>query len=97
MPSRKPPSFDLEKMLSYRVSMLFGRLSVGTSRQLVGSFDLALREWRVLALLAKLTGELDVAEACAQRADVVAGRVAPAADPVVEVPAPEGAPAKPAA
>jgi len=50
-----------------------------------------------LALLAKLTGELDVAEACAQRADVVAGRVAPAADPVVEVPAPEGAPAKPAA
>lgn len=54
MPSRKPPSFDLEKMLSYRVSMLFGRLSVGTSRQLVGSFDLALREWRVLALLAKL-------------------------------------------
>jgi DNA-binding MarR family transcriptional regulator len=50
---RKPPVFDLEQLLTYRISMLFNRLSVGTSRQLAGRFDLALREWRVLALLAK--------------------------------------------
>lgn len=48
------PDFDLEKMLTYRVSMLYNRLSIVTARQLAGGFDLALREWRVLALLAKL-------------------------------------------
>src|SRR3954468_5072470 len=46
-------SFDLEQMLSYRVSKLYSRLYVGTTRQIERGFGLATREWRVLALLGK--------------------------------------------
>ena len=54
MSSRKRTEvFDLEEMLTYQVSMLYSRLALATSRQLARGFDLALREWRVLALLAK--------------------------------------------
>ncbi len=52
--SRKPTEvFDLEQMLTYKVSLLYSRLALTTSRQLANQFDLALREWRVLALLGK--------------------------------------------
>jgi DNA-binding MarR family transcriptional regulator len=45
--------FDLEQMLTYKVSLLYSRLALATSRQLAQGFDLVLREWRVLALLAR--------------------------------------------
>jgi DNA-binding MarR family transcriptional regulator len=47
-----PLPFDLEQTVGYRISTLYSRLSLGTSRQLAG-FGLVLREWRLLALLAK--------------------------------------------
>lgn len=55
MPKRaKTASYDIEAMLSYRVSRLYSLIQAGTARQLDGGFGLILREWRVLALLAKL-------------------------------------------
>ena len=55
MPKRaKTASYDIEAMLSYRVSSLYSLIQAGTARQLDGGFRLILREWRVLALLAKL-------------------------------------------
>jgi DNA-binding MarR family transcriptional regulator len=45
--------FDLEDSLTFKVSMLYNRLALGTSRELANGFDLTLREWRVLALLAR--------------------------------------------
>jgi DNA-binding MarR family transcriptional regulator len=47
-----PLAFDLEQTVAFRISTLYSRLSLGTSRQLAG-FELVLREWRLLALLAK--------------------------------------------
>jgi DNA-binding MarR family transcriptional regulator len=47
------PFFDLEQTVSYRISTLYSRLSLATSRQLAAGFGLALREWRTLALLAR--------------------------------------------
>jgi len=51
---RRLHGFDLEKMLSYRLSTLSNRLYVGTTRQVESGFGLVTREWRVLALLGKL-------------------------------------------
>lgn len=48
----RQPSFDIESALSYRISSLYARLSGGTTQELAG-FDLALREWRVMAILAR--------------------------------------------
>lgn len=48
-----PSSFDLEQTLTYRISTLYARLSLATARQLADGFGLALREWRLLALLAR--------------------------------------------
>jgi len=54
MPKRNNPSaFDLEQMLTYRVSRLYHRLAAGTARTVEAGFGLAVREWRVLALLGK--------------------------------------------
>ena len=47
------PLFDLEQTVTYRISTLYSRLSLLTSRQLARDFGLALREWRLLALLAR--------------------------------------------
>lgn len=51
---RRLHGFDLEKMLTYRLTTLSNRLYVGTTRQVESGFGLATREWRVLALLGKL-------------------------------------------
>ncbi len=45
-------TFDIENALTYRISQLFGRLSAGTTQDLA-SFGLVLREWRVMAMLAR--------------------------------------------
>lgn len=44
--------FDIENALTYRISQLFTRLSTGTTQDLA-SFGLVLREWRVMAMLAR--------------------------------------------
>lgn len=54
MPARQATaSFDLQESLTFKISMLYNRLALGTSRELADGFDFALREWRVLALLAR--------------------------------------------
>lgn len=45
-------SFDIENALTYRISQLFTRLSAGTTQDLA-TFGLVLREWRVMAMLAR--------------------------------------------
>jgi DNA-binding MarR family transcriptional regulator len=42
--------FDLERMLSYRISKLYHRSYAAAARDIAGK-GLALREWRVMALL----------------------------------------------
>lgn len=42
--------FELEQMLSYRISKLFSRSSAAASRDIAG-LGMALREWRVIALI----------------------------------------------
>ena len=44
--------FDIENALTYRISQLFTRLSTGTTQDLA-AFGLVLREWRVMAMLAR--------------------------------------------
>jgi DNA-binding MarR family transcriptional regulator len=44
--------FDLEDLLTYRISSIYSQLSVGTAQELQ-QFDLVLREWRVIAMLAR--------------------------------------------
>ncbi len=44
--------FDIESALTYRISHLFTRLSTGTTQDLA-TFGLVLREWRVMAMLAR--------------------------------------------
>lgn len=43
--------FNLEDMLTFRISSLYSRLSAGTTQDLA-QFGLVLREWRVIAMLA---------------------------------------------
>lgn len=51
---KKPQaSFDIEQSLTFRISSLYGVLSAGTIQELSGTFGLAFREWRVMAILAK--------------------------------------------
>jgi len=45
--------FDLEDLLTYRISSIYSRLSVGTAMELSKPFNLVLREWRVMAMLAR--------------------------------------------
>ena len=45
-------TFDIESALTYRVSQLYTRLSTGTTHDLA-TFGLVLREWRVMAMLAR--------------------------------------------
>jgi DNA-binding MarR family transcriptional regulator len=53
MPRRQNASaFNLERMLTYRISMLYSLLYTGTTRQLT-EHGLVTREWRVLALLGR--------------------------------------------
>lgn len=44
--------FDIENALSFRISQLYTRLTTGTSQEL-STHGLALREWRVMAMLAR--------------------------------------------
>lgn len=44
---------DIEKLLTFRVSMLHHKMSVGSVRPRTLQHGLVLREWRVLAFLAK--------------------------------------------
>ncbi len=44
--------FDLEDLLTYRISSLYSQLSAGTAQELQ-QFGLVLREWRVIAMLAR--------------------------------------------
>lgn len=44
--------FDLEDMLTFRISSIYSQLSAGTSQEL-SEFGLVLREWRVIAMLAR--------------------------------------------
>lgn len=44
--------FDLEEMLTFRISSLYSQLSAGTAQELA-EFGLILREWRVIAMLAR--------------------------------------------
>jgi DNA-binding MarR family transcriptional regulator len=54
MKSKKPQaSFDIEQSLTFRISSLYGVLSAGTIQELSGTYGLAFREWRVMAILAK--------------------------------------------
>ena len=50
MPPRHPP-LELDRLFSYRISVLSNRLALGASRLYGRRFGLVLREWRVLALL----------------------------------------------
>ncbi|MCZ4314845.1 MarR family transcriptional regulator [Comamonadaceae bacterium G21597-S1] len=45
--------FDLEDLLTYRISSIYSRLAVGTATELAKPFNLVLREWRVMAMLAR--------------------------------------------
>ncbi len=45
-------TFDIESALTYRISQLYTRLSTGTTQDLA-KFGLVLREWRVMAMLAR--------------------------------------------
>lgn len=45
-------TFDIESALTYRISHLYIRLSAGTTQDLA-TFGLVLREWRVMAMLAR--------------------------------------------
>lgn len=54
MKNKKPQAiFDIEQSLTFRISSLYGVLSAGTIQELSGTFGLAFREWRVMAILAK--------------------------------------------
>ena len=48
------PRVDLEELLTYRISSLYSQLSAGIAKELAGHFGLVLREWRVMAMLARL-------------------------------------------
>jgi len=50
MPPRHSP-LELDRLFSYRISVLSNRLALGASRLYGRRFGLVLREWRVLALL----------------------------------------------
>lgn len=45
-------TFDIENALSYRISQLYTKISNGTNQDLA-TFGLVLREWRVMAMLAR--------------------------------------------
>ena len=45
--------FNLEEMLTYKMSMLMSKLALDTSRLLEDGFGLANRDWRILALIGK--------------------------------------------
>lgn len=51
-PKEKRALFDLEELLTFRISSIYSQLSAGTAQELA-EFGLVLREWRVLAMLAK--------------------------------------------
>jgi DNA-binding MarR family transcriptional regulator len=53
-PASRIPKIDLEDLLTYRISTLYSQLSAGVAKELAGQFGLVLREWRVMAMLARL-------------------------------------------
>ncbi len=51
-PKKQRAIFNLEDLLTYRISSIYSQLSAGTARELQ-QFGLVLREWRVIAMLAR--------------------------------------------
>jgi len=50
-PKEKRALFELEQLLTFRLSSIYSLISAGTSQEL-GQYGLVLREWRVMAMLA---------------------------------------------
>jgi DNA-binding MarR family transcriptional regulator len=59
--SRPPPRIDLGQFVSYRLSVISARWAAATERFYRQRFGLALREWRVLAVIPP-AGGMPVAE-----------------------------------
>lgn len=79
MANRRAPVLDLEELLTYRLAAIYSRLSTSISRQLAQHHGLALREWRVLAMLARhepLSGSELVARSIMDKASVSRGATA---------------------
>lgn len=53
---RRAPAIDLDQFVSYRLSVLSGTWGAASHRFYRRRFGLALREWRVLAVLSRLDG-----------------------------------------
>ena len=47
------PVFNIDESVTFRISRLFSEINTGVARQLDSQFQLLLREWRALALLAQ--------------------------------------------
>ncbi|MCY1126503.1 MarR family winged helix-turn-helix transcriptional regulator [Frigidibacter sp. RF13] len=56
---RRPPKFNLNEFLPYRLTVAAERLSVDFSRNYAKTFGLTIAEWRVLVHLTQ-TGEISV-------------------------------------
>ncbi|HRN62843.1 MAG TPA: MarR family transcriptional regulator [Luteimonas sp.] len=54
--ARAPVEFDLERLLSYRLSVLSNRVSNAISSEYHRRFGLAITEWRVMAVLGRYPG-----------------------------------------
>ena len=54
--AKEPVEFDLERLLSYRLSVLSNRVSNAISSEYHRRFGLAITEWRVMAVLGRFPG-----------------------------------------
>ena len=61
--------FDLDRLFSYRLSVLSNRISGAISREYHRRFGLAITEWRVMAVLGRFPG-LSAGEVAARTADI---------------------------
>ena len=59
--------FDLDRLFSYRLSVLSNRISGAISREYHRRFGLAITEWRVMAVLGRFPG-LSAGEVAARTA-----------------------------
>jgi len=69
-PPDNPPihaDFDLDRLFSYRLSVLSNRISGAISREYHRRFGLAITEWRVMAVLGRFPG-LSAGEVAARTA-----------------------------
>lgn len=55
-PAATHVDFDLERLFSYRLSVLSNRISSAISREYHRRFGLAITEWRVMAVLGRFPG-----------------------------------------